>query len=208
MKNDSTRGGRKISIPPTVLFSTIAKIDDIAHAVSTDAKFAGDVIYAIGLTKKELGGSEYFAMLGDAHGNNVPKVDAEKASALYHALADVIKADIPSSVITPSLGGLAVAFAKSAMGGRLGFDIDLGKIPAEAGLSDIEILFSESNSRFVLTCKPEKADALEKALAGFDFAKIGTVTENPVLSLNSASGTVSIALDELVDNYKKTLAGV
>lgn len=208
MKNDSTRGGRKISIPPTVLFSTIAKIDDIAHAVSSDAKFAGDAIYAIGMTKKELGGSEYFAMLGDAHGNNVPKVDAGKANALYHALADVIKADIPSSVISPALGGLAVAFAKSAMGGRLGFDVDLTKVPAEEGLSDVELLFSESNSRFVLTCKADKAAELEKMLAGFDIARIGTVTEEPVLNLKGKDGTVAIDLNDMVESYKKTLAGV
>lgn len=208
MKNDSTRGGRKISIPPTVLFSTIAKIDDIAHAVSADAKFAGDCVYAVGLTKKELGGSEYFAMLGDAHGNDVPKVDAEKAVKLYHAVADMIKADIPSSVGTPALGGLAVALAKCAMGGRLGMDIDLAKIPAEAGLSDAEILFSESNSRFIVTCKPEKAAELEKALAGFDVAKIGTVTADSVLKLNGASGTIAIELDQMVESYKKTLAGV
>ncbi len=208
MKNDSTRGGRKISIPPTVLFSTIARIDDIAHAVSGDAKFAGDAVYAVGLTKKELGGSEYFAMLGDAHGNNVPKVDAVAASALYHALAKAIKADLPSSVISPALGGLAVALAKSAMGGRLGMDIDLAKIPAEAELSDIELLFSESNSRFVITCRPEKAAELEQALAGFDFARIGTVTAEPVLKLNGKTESVSIELDQLVDSYKKTLAGV
>ncbi|MBO5680614.1 MAG: phosphoribosylformylglycinamidine synthase, partial [Lentisphaeria bacterium] len=208
MKNDSTRGGRKISIPPTVLFSTIAKIDDIAHAVSADAKFAGDCVYAIGLTKKELGGSEYFAMLGDAHGNDVPKVDAEKAVKLYHAVADMIKADIPSSVGTPALGGLAVALAKCAMGGRLGLDIDLTKVPAEAGLTDAEILFSESNSRFIVTCKPEKAAELEKALAGFDVAKIGTVTADSVLKLNGAGGTIAIELDQMVESYKKTLAGV
>ncbi len=204
MKNDSTRGGRKISIPPTVLFSTIAKIDDISHALSFDAKNAGDCVYVVGNTKRELGGSEYFAMLGDAHGNDVPKVDAAQASALYHALAKAIKADLLSSAGTPALGGLAVAFAKTAMGGRLGLDIDLAKLPVEGELSDLEKLFSESNSRFVLTCSPEKAEALEKALAGFPMAKVGTVTAEQTLKL----GRVTIPLNNLVDSYKKTLAGV
>ncbi len=208
MKNDSTRGGRKISIPPTVLFSTIAKIDDISHAVSPDAKFEGDFIYAVGLTKKELGGSEYFSMLGDAHGNNVPKVDAEKANALYHALAEVIKHDIPSSIITPALGGLAIAFAKSAIGGRLGFSIDIDKIPAEAGLSDAEILFSESNSRFVITCRPEKAAELENMLKDFPVAKIGMVCAEQSLDIRGREGNISIPLKDLIDSYKKTLANV
>jgi len=208
MKNDSTRGGRKISIPPTVLFSTIAKIDDIAHAVSSDAKFAGDDIYVIGATKKELGGSEYYSMISDAHGNDVPKVDAAKASALYHALAKVIKADLASSVITPALGGLAIAFAKSAMGGRLGFDVDLAKIPVEGELNDAELLFSESNSRFVLTCRPEKSAGVEKLLAGFDFAKVGVTTDSANLNFTHGDKTVSVDMDSLVSSYKKTLAGV
>ncbi|MBR2434369.1 MAG: phosphoribosylformylglycinamidine synthase, partial [Lentisphaeria bacterium] len=208
MKNDSTRGGRKISIPPTVLFSTIAKIDDIAHAVSTDAKFAGDVIYAIGLTKKELGGSEYFAMLGDAHGNNVPKVDAAAASKLYHVLADVIKKDIPHSIISPALGGLAAAFAKSALGGRLGFEIDLAAIPADAGLTVQELLFSETNSRFVLTCAPGKEAELEQAHAGVPFAKVGTTNNSGDIVMKSADGEIRVALEDLAKSYKSTLDGI
>ena len=64
MKNDSTRGGKKISIPPTVLFSTIAKISDVSKAVTPDAKFSGDVVYVVGETKPELGGSEYYSIVG------------------------------------------------------------------------------------------------------------------------------------------------
>ena len=207
MKNDSTRGGRKISIPPTVLFSTIGKIDDIRHAVSLDAKLAGDSIYVIGTTKAELGGGEYFAML-NAHGNSVPKVDAAAASKLYHALADIIKSDIPRSIITPALGGLAAAFAKSALGGRLGFDIDLDAIPAESGLSVQELLFSETNSRFVLTCAPENEAALEKALAGFAFAKVGVTTEKQELTLRSANKTYTVKLDDIAASYKSTLDGI
>ena len=207
MKNDSTRGGRKISIPPTVLFSTIGKIDDIRHAVSLDAKLAGDSIYVIGTTKAELGGGEYFNML-NAHGNNVPKVDAAAASKLYHVLADIIKSDIPRSIITPALGGLAAAFAKSALGGRLGFDIDLDAIPAESGLSVQELLFSETNSRFVLTCAPEKEAELEKALAGFAFAKVGVTTEKQELALRSGAKTYTVKLDDLAASYKGTLDGI
>lgn len=101
MKNDSTRGGKKISIPPTVLFSTISKVEDISKCVTPDFKEAGDDVYMVGMTCPELGGSEYFDMLG-ATGNNVPKVNAEKALALYKAMEKMIHADIPSSIITPS----------------------------------------------------------------------------------------------------------
>ena len=208
MKNDSTRGGRKISIPPTVLFSTIARIDDVSHAVSLDAKFAGDAVYVLGETKAELGGSEYFAML-DAVGNNVPKVDIPKASALYHALAEVIKADIPSSIISPALGGLAIAAAKSAIGGRLGMTIDLDKLPGIENLKDAEALFSESNSRFLLTCRPERCAELEKMLAGHVFARVGTTTEKQELVFMRGGKVVASAtLADLITAYKSTLEGI
>ena len=208
MKNDSTRGGRKISIPPTVLFSTIARIDDVSHAVSLDAKFAGDAVYVLGETKAELGGSEYYAML-DAVGNNVPKVDIPKASALYHALAEVIKADIPSSIISPALGGLAIAAAKSAIGGRLGMTIDLDKLPGIENLNDAEALFSESNSRFILTCRPERASELEKMLAGHVFARVGATTEKQELVFTRGGKVVASAkLADLITAYKSTLEGI
>ena len=76
MKNDSVRGGRKISIPPTVLFSTIAKMDDVRRAVTMNFKKAGDLIYVIGLTKNELGASEYFRMLAEEQGAPVATMAA------------------------------------------------------------------------------------------------------------------------------------
>ena len=207
MKNDSTRGGRKISIPPTVLFSTISKIDDVATSLSPDFKEAGDDVYVIGTTYAELGGSEYFAMLG-AVGNAVPKVNAKKALELYKAMDRIIRGGLLCSAGTPALGGLGVAAAKAAMGGRLGLELDLTKVPHTAGMSDAEILFSESNSRFIVSCKPEKAAELEKALAGFPFAKVGKTNASGVLSVKGVKEDFSIPLEALVQAYKSTLAGV
>ena len=61
MKNDYIIGDLKISIPPTVLFSMIGRIDDVRKAVTMDAKSAGDLVYVLGETRDELGGSEYFS---------------------------------------------------------------------------------------------------------------------------------------------------
>ena len=208
MKNDSTRGGKKISIPPTVLFSVIGKAEDIAHTVSGDFKSAGDAVYMVGVTKKELGGGEYYAMLG-ATGNDVPKVDAKSALALYKAMEKMIANDIPSSVMTPASGGLGVALAKAAMGGRVGVELDLAKVPVEGDLKDCEILFSESNSRFLISCKEEKCAALEEALKGFALAKVGKTTNSGVLSIATKDGgKVEADLASLVESYKSTLAGI
>ena len=202
MKNDSTRGGRKISIPPSLLFSMISKMDDVSKSVTLDAKNAGDLVYVIGMTKPELGGSEYFAML-DAMGNNVPKVDAELAVKTYNAVSEATAKELINSLHTPALGGLGVGFARVAMAGRLGLEIDLNKIPSE-NCSDIEKVFSESNSRFIATVAPEKAADFEKVLAGIPLAKVGTVISEPVLKM-AGKEEYTLAVGELLEEYKSTL---
>ena len=111
--------------------------------------------------------------------------------------------------ISPALGGLAIAAAKSAIGGRLGMTIDLDKLPGIENLNDAEALFSESNSRFILTCRPERAAELEKMLAGNVFARVGTTTEKQELLFTRGGKTVvSAKLADLIKSYKSTLEGV
>ena len=208
MKNDSTRGGKKISIPPTVLFSTIAKMDDISKAVTLDAKCAGDYVYVIGNTAAELGGSEYFAMLNST-GCNVPKVDAAYAIKIYNAVAAVTGAELANSLHTPALGGLAVGFAKVAMGGRLGLKIDMSRIPGTVKCNAHELLFSESNSRFIMTVSPKNAAEAESLLDGVPFAKIGEVIDAQKLEIKTSDGSVILLeICDLLGKYKGTLDGI
>ena len=88
-----------------------------------------------------------------------------------------------------------------AMGGRLGAKIDLNAIPKQGELSDIETLFSESNTRFVVTCAKEDVAKLAKIFEGLPFAQVGETTADQNLVL----GDVSIPLDEMVKSYKTTL---
>ena len=87
-------------------------------------------------------------------------------------------------------------------------ELDLTKVPHTAGMSDIEILFSESNTRFIVSCKPENSAALEKALEGFTFAKVGTVDDSGILNVKGTQNDFSIDIETMVDSYKSTLAGV
>ena len=205
MKNDSTKGGRKISIPPSLLFSAISKMDDISKAVSADAKKAGDLVYVIGETRAELGGSEYFRMM-DKVGNAVPKVDADEVLNTYHKLVGATSKKLAASLIAPALGGIAVACAKTAMAGRLGMDISLDAIP-NTTLSDAEKLFSESCGRFIATVHPENAAAFEAAMAGAVCAKIGTVTADATLKFTGKE-TINVAIDDLLNSYRSTLNGI
>ncbi len=205
MKNDSTRGGRKISIPPTLLFSTIGKIDDITKSVTLEVKRVGDPVYVVGLTRRELGGSELYAMLG-ATGNDVPKVDAELAKRTYRALSRALDEELLHSVHTPAIGGLAAGFARIAMGGRLGLEVNLASIPTEGDLSLVEALFSESNSRFIVTLSSRNRARFEAILEGIPFARVGTVTyESNLTFYDGDSLEAELPLDELLSAYQGTL---
>ena len=203
MKNDSTKGGRKISIPPSLLFSVIAKMDDIRCSQTLDFKQEGDLVYVLGTTKKELGGSEYFNML-DAVGNDVPKVDADAALALYGKVIEATKNHLVNALATPGLGGLGVTFAKMAMAGRLGAAIDLAAIPQE-NCAAADVLFSESNARFVATVPENQRGAFEKLFENQPCRCVGKVTGTEKLNFTGMGSGFEVQLDDLLESYKGAL---
>ena len=139
-------------------------------------------------------------------GNNVPKVDAEYAKKVYSAVSEITEAELAHSLHTPAIGGLGTAFAKTAMGGRLGLKINLDKVPFSEPCSATQILFSESNTRFLMTIAADKAEQAEKLLAGIPFAKVGEVITEPVLEISGTNtATTKIQLDKIIKVYKGTL---
>jgi len=205
MKNDYTIGDVKISIPPTLLVSVIGKINDSKKAVTMDVKKEGDTVYILGLTKNELGGSEYYA-IHNKIGNNAPTVDLERQLKLYKALNKAMEQGLVSSCHDCSDGGLGVALAESAFAGELGMNIYLKKIPVDNVNRNDSILFSESQGRFVITVKPENVKRFEEIMKQNAFANIGTVTKNEFI-VNGLDGKTCIKSDikELKDAWQKTL---
>jgi phosphoribosylformylglycinamidine synthase len=199
MKNDYRVGDAKIAIPPTVLFSVLGVIDDVTAVVTMDAKRAEDVVYVLGMTRAELGGSEYYALLGHL-GASVPRVDAIVARRLYDVLADAIARGLVASCHDCSDGGLGVALAETAFAGGLGMDIDLRLVPGASDLRDDLTLFSESPSRFVITVHPEDVAAFEASLQGLAWAAVGHVTGAGAFRVIGRSGAPIIAAD--IDRLK------
>ncbi len=206
MKNDYMIGDTKISIPPTVLFSVIGKIDDVQTACTMDAKRPGDKVYLLGNTYDELGGSEYYALKGEL-GANVPKVDSTSALLRYRTVNKAQSQSLIASCHDLSDGGLAVAIAETAFAGGFGIDADVSKIPSEGKLSCVQRLFSESASRLLITVKAENAPAFEALFAGQPCACIGQVVTEEKLTLIGEGGKqlVSASLDELKEAWQATL---
>ncbi len=159
-----------VSIPPTLLFSVRSKIADVENAVTMDVKSPGDLVYVVGCTYDETGGSEYYQYMGETIrgtafvGNKVPKVRADTAKEIYGRLSKATQEGIVHSIHTPTVGGLGVALALSAIAGGHGMEVELGEVPRSGVQRDDVLLFSESNSRFVITVGEQKKEEFERIM--------------------------------------------
>ena len=195
MKNDYHIGDTKISVPPTLLFSVIARMPDVRRAVTMDVKQPGDLVFITGETRAELGASEYYAM-HDAIGNRVPQVDAQRARALYEALADAMERGLVSACHDCSDGGFGVAAAEMAFAGGRGMQLDLRAMPREAGIDrDDTLLYAESASRLVVTVPPQHRESFLQAMAGCAIGELGRVLDDPAFTVTGLQGGVVIQSD-------------
>ncbi len=191
----------QVSAKPTLLVSAIGVMKDAEKAISIDAKFAGDLVYVLGETKSELGGSEYFRMTGEA-GGEVPKVEGAKNMKLYAALEKAIQKDIVASAVSVGRGGLAAAFVKTALAGNLGLSIDISKSTKTLGRADYA-LFSESQGRVVVTVAPKQKAAFEKMMKGIPFEKVGKVEKSKFVTIRAGKAKARIALKDAHVAYTK-----
>ncbi len=203
MKNDYKIGDTKISIPPTLLFTVVGIVPDVTRCVSMDAKNPGDFVYVVGDTRREMGGSEYLALRGEI-GATVPRVDAGRALVLYRALSAAMEQGLVASCHDVSDGGLGAALAETALAGRLGMDIDLAPLRTE---NDVVALFSESQSRFVVTVPAASATSLEQTFRGLPCFCVGKVYDAPRFRVrNGKRVRVDAALAQIEAAWKRPLA--
>ncbi len=189
---------RTIAIPPSLLISAIGQLDDVRQAITMDLKRAGNLLYIVGITCDELGGS-HLALVREWTGGKVPQVEPAVARATFLAVHRAIKAGLVASCHDLSEGGLAVASAEMAFAGGLGLSVDLSHLPCDGQLDDMTKLFSESNSRFLCEVDPKQRAAFEaelaRAVAGEAPVRcgcIGEVSAQPVFTVRAADDALSI----------------
>jgi len=203
----------KISVLPTLLISSLGVVQDINQVVSIDVKFPGDLVYILGETFEELGGSEYFRMMGEGKGeecigNRVPQVRSKRNKRIYQALSRCIKKGLVASSISVNRGGLAVALAKMALAGSLGLEIFLKDLPGDFSRSDFA-LFSESQGRIVVTLDPKNKSEFEKNIKGNPFALIGRVVKKKeiIVEDKEGRGVIGLDLETALRVYRSTFKG-
>ncbi|MBI4440638.1 phosphoribosylformylglycinamidine synthase [Candidatus Woesearchaeota archaeon] len=196
----------KLSIPPTLLISSLGIVDDVHQCVTMDFKRPGDRLYLVGKTDDESGGSEYNRMRSEqlgkqCLGNNVPLVHCQTNLPIYRLMHDAIAHGLLSSVHAPGIGGLAVSLTKCAVAGQLGALVDLSAydLPAE------KLLFSESAGRFLVTVPSTKCKDFEELLQEHAVL-IGYVTNGPVAVYHDAIRFVDTDVARLEQAYKARFA--
>ncbi len=207
LNNEFEWEGRIISIPHTLLISAISVMEDVSQAISMDFKQAGDLIYLIGSTSSELGGSEYFKAHGFT-GNNVPRVNASMAKELMGKLSKATEKGIVSACHDLSEGGLGVAIAEMSFAGGIGARINLKSVPLGEPIDrDDLILFSESNSRFLVEIAPECRGKFERTMDGLKLAAIGQTTDSGMLEILGLNSTrvAAISLRDLKEAWQKPM---
>lgn len=188
-----------ISIPPTLLISAISVMLDLNKTISPEFKNAGDIIYLLGETNNEMGGGEYFKMLG-AVGNNVPKVDLKKNTKTYLALEKVIQKEIINSALSLTSGGLAIGIAKASVGGMLGCNVSIKNLAGRAEQADTK-LFSESQGRILVSVSPKNVKAFEKIMKEIPYTKLGKVTNNGKVIITDKNKVVDTNVKKLHTIY-------
>jgi phosphoribosylformylglycinamidine synthase len=200
---------RKVSALETLQFSATSVIKDVEKCVTLDCKVPGDLIYVLGITKNELGASEYYELF-DYLGSNIPKVKTGAFFPLYKALAMAINQELIASAHGIYRGGLGVHLAMKAMAGSLGMSINLNKVPMLEPIRDDQILFSESAGRFIVTVDPVKKDDFEAIFSNLPYACVGKVTSDDKLVVcnGSSNKLLSVLISDLKHHWKKTFGNL
>ena len=179
------------------MISAIGQVDDVSRCVTMDLKEPGNVLYLVGMTRDEMGGSHYHKMLPfqprDSDGmrdGQVPQLDPQAAKRTFAAMHRAIHAGLVRSCHDLSEGGLAVAAAEMAFAGGFGAEIDLQAMPCDGDLGVVVRLFSESNTRFLCEVRAANATAFEAAIAGAAQPRIGVVTDGDRLTIRDGDATV------------------
>lgn len=183
------------AIYPTPIIGMVGLVDDLSQVTTKDFKQAGDAIYLVGTTRPEFGGSELQKMLTGKISGQAPQLDLELEKKVQSQVTKAIKAKLIKSAHDLSEGGLAVALTE-CLSEELGATITLGE-------DLVTELFSESQSRFLVSVAPEDQENFEKMV---EATLLGNVTAEPVLKIQSQGKTaLKLEIEQLLQAWEGAL---
>jgi phosphoribosylformylglycinamidine synthase len=192
-------------VAPTLLVTSLGIVPDIRKAVTMELKEPGNALYMVGVTKPEIGGSEYLRIHGEL-GGSVPKLTPETNILAYHRVLDAMDAGLVRACHDCSEGGLAIALSEMAFTGDLGLDVEIGKVIVSESMRDDYLLFSESNGRLLIEVPAKMTTEFEKTMKDSPFSCIGVVKKDPHLTImKDGVKLLEKELSTLIDSWKTPL---
>ncbi len=188
----------KKAVKPSPVLMVVGLMSDQKNAITMDFKQSGDFIILFGDTFEELGGSEYYHFIHQIEGGIAPQTDPTREKNVLSCVLEVINHKLINAAHDCSKGGLAIALAKMCIKGNKGAQVDLDSIKIQGLRLDL-LLFSESHSRFILSCKEASVEEIKKLAQKFSVPIhiLGKVTEDPVLELAYKDGTIKVELEKM-----------
>lgn len=197
--------GEKHAIPGTLLISAVGVVPDVNQTTTMDLKTPGNLLYVVGETREELGGSHYGLISGFV-GGQVPKPQ-ENPLNILRAIHKAIRAGIVRGCHDCSEGGIGVALAEMCLAGRLGAEIDLGPLAEASHIErDDLLLFSESTTRFIVEVRPEDASVFGGFFSNLPLTPIGRVDEDSILRITGRNDEeIALLVAELEQAWRGDL---
>ncbi|MFW6113059.1 MAG: AIR synthase-related protein, partial [Thermodesulfobacteriota bacterium] len=191
----------RVSGLPTLFFTAVSVIPDLRRVVNLDFKEPGDLVYLVGATHPELGGSEFYQLLGYV-GLSVPQVRPGEFLALYQAISQALQEEVLASCHSLYRGGLGVHLALCCLAGGRGVDADLGDLAGD--LPDHAALYSESAGRFLVSVAPPHRRRFEEIFQGQLCYLLGEVRPDRDFALQRQGRPILAAtLDELKEAWTR-----
>jgi phosphoribosylformylglycinamidine synthase len=199
--NENPRG----AIFPTPTIGMVGVVEDLAHVTTVAFKGQGDVIALLGTNRDELGGSEYLKVVHGRLAGDAPALDLQQEAALQRALLAAIRTGLVRSAHDTAEGGLAVTLAESAFAASpaCGVDVEL-----EDDIRQAALLFGETQSRVVVSCRPDDWQRLAAVMAehGVPAVRIGTVgAPGGRFRIATHGGVLDAPVAELVEVYESAI---
>jgi phosphoribosylformylglycinamidine synthase II len=195
-----------LSIHPTPVLGVVGLIEDLRKAVRPGFAAAGDVVVLVGESFEEIGGTEYLRTVHGLEAGAPPAIDLEQEKRHQEFILEAIEAGLLRSAHDLSEGGLAVAAAECAFHGRrkTGCRLDLPE-----GLRDDALLFGETQSRILVSCRPGSlAGLLELAkIRGVPAAAIGRTGGSVIAVRREGREVLRVPVERAYRAWKDSLPG-
>lgn len=195
----------KTAVPPTPEILGIGIVPDIRKCVTSDFKKEGNLVYLVGKeTDKEMGGSEYYNIMG-LDGGIIPKTDTKVLKNCMDSILSTIEKEYVASCHDVSEGGIGVCLSEMAIGGDIGAIADISDIGNDLR-TDFK-LFSESNTRWIVEVKKEKQKDFEKLLEkkNTPFVQIGETKGKKLVIKDNKETFVDVNVSVLRDCWKNAI---